>query len=192
VIRRRRGAETSQAFNRVKAGKTVHSKKRRMTVTTKADYTAEEWELLMRAPFMAGMAVVAASPSGPIGLIKEMFAVGRVLVEGSGEGESNELISALVSEVKAGHRPAAPTESLQSVEAAKALALNTCREVAALLARKAPAAEAEGFKRWLLTAAQRVAEASKEGGFLGIGGVRVSEAETAALAEVASALEVTA
>jgi hypothetical protein len=170
----------------------VHTKKRRMPMTTKADYTAEEWELLMRAPFMAAMAIVAASPSGPIGMIKEMFAVGRVLVEGTGEGETNELISALVAEVKAGHRPAAATESLRSIEAAKALGLNTCREVAALLARKAPTAEAEGFKRWLLTAAQRVAEASKEGGFLGIGGVRVSDAEKAALAEVASALEVPA
>ena len=161
-------------------------------MTAKADYTAEEWELLMRAPFMAAMAIVAVSPSGPIGLIKEMFAVGRGLVEGGGEGETNALINALVSEVKAGHRPAAATESLLSTEEAKALALKACHEVAALLARKAPAAEAEGFKRWLLTTAQRTAEASKEGGFLGIGGVRVSEAEQAALAEVASALEVTA
>jgi len=162
-----------------------------VAVTTKADYTAEEWELLMRAPFMAAMAIVAASPSGPIGVIKEMFAVGRGLVEG-GEGETNALINALVSEVKAGDRPSAATESVQSTEEAKALALNACREVSALLARKAPAAEAEGFKRWLLTTAQRTAEASKEGGFLGIGGVRVSDAEQAALAEVASALEVTA
>jgi hypothetical protein len=159
-------------------------------MTTKADYTAEEWELLMKAPFMAGMAIVAASPSGPIGMVKEMFAVGRVLAEESGKGSANELIGALVSDVKAGHRPAASTESISSVEEAKDLALKACREVAALLARKAPVAEAEGFKRWLLTAAQRVAEASKEGGFLGIGGVRVSDAEQAALGEIAGALGV--
>jgi hypothetical protein len=159
-------------------------------MTTKADYTAEEWELLMKAPFMAGMAIVAASPSGPIGVVKEMFAVGRVLVEGTEESSTNELISALVSDVKAGHRPAASTESISSVEEAKDLALKAYREVAALLARKAPAAEAEGFKRWLLTAAQRVAGASKEGGFLGLGGVRVSDAEQAALGEIAGALGV--
>jgi hypothetical protein len=62
--------------------------------------------------------------------------------------------------------------------------------VVTLLARKAPAPEAEGYKRWLLTVAQRVAEAAKEGGFLGIGGVRVSEAEQATLAEIAGALGV--
>ena len=140
---------------------------------------------------MAGMAVVAASPSGPIGVIKEMFAVGRSLAEGSGEDSTNDLISAVVADLKAGHRPATPTESIPSVEEAKTLALTTCREVAALLARKAPAAEAEGFKHWLVTAAQHVAEASKEGGFLGIGGVRVSDAEKAALAEIAGALGVT-
>jgi hypothetical protein len=33
-----------------------------------------------------------------------------------------------------------------------------------------------------------VAEASKEGGFLGFGGVQVSEAEKATLAEIATAL----
>jgi hypothetical protein len=165
---------------------------RRASVTTKADYTAEEWELIKRAPLMAGMAVVAASPSGPIGLVKEMFAVGRVLAEGSGEGSTNELINALVADIRAGNRPASPTESISSVEEAKDLGLQACRDVAALLARKAPAAEAEEFKRWLLTAAQQVAEAAKEGGFLGIGGVRVSDAETAALGEIAGALEVPA
>ena len=159
-------------------------------MTTKADYTAEEWELIMRAPFMAGMAVIAASPSGPVGVVKEMFAVGRLLAEASGESPTNELIGALISDVKAGHRPAALTQSASRVEEAKDLALKACREVTVLLARKAPAAEAEGFKRWLLTAAQWVAEASKEGGFLGIGGVRVSNAEQATLGEIAGALGV--
>ena len=80
---------------------------------------------------------------------------------------------------------------MQRPEEIKALALQTCREVAALLARKAPTLEAEGCKRWLLMVVQRVAEAAKEGRFLGIGGVRVSGAEQATLAEIAGALGVT-
>jgi hypothetical protein len=36
--------------------------------------------------------------------------------------------------------------------------------------------------------AQKVAEASSEGGFLGFGGVQVSDAEKASLADVARAL----
>jgi hypothetical protein len=159
-------------------------------MTTKADYTAEEWELLTKGPFMAAMAVVAASPSGPIGVIKELSAIGQVLEEASQSGETNALINSLVSDIKAGYRPAGPTEQVQRLEEIKALALQTCREVATLFARKAPAPEVEGYKRWLLTVAQRAAEAAKEGGFLGIGGVRVSEAEQATLAEIAGALGV--
>jgi len=34
-----------------------------------ADYTKEEWDLLLRA----AMVVVAAGPSGPIGVLKELY-----------------------------------------------------------------------------------------------------------------------
>jgi hypothetical protein len=160
-------------------------------MTTKADYTAEEWDLLTRGPITASMAIVAASPSGPIGVIQELSAVGRALQEASQSGEPNALINALVSDVKAGYRPSGMREQGQQPEEIKDLALQTCQEIAALLARKAPVPEAEGFKRWLLTAAQQAAEAAKEGGFLGIGGVRVSAAEQAVLAELAGRLGVT-
>ena len=84
-----------------------------------------------------------------------------------------------------------PTERPQDLAQAKAQALGACREIAALLGRKAPG-EAESFKWWLLRSAQGVAEAAKEGGVFGIGGVQVSEAEKTALAEVAQALGVKA
>ena len=159
-------------------------------MSTKADYTKEEWEMLVKSPLMAAMAVVAASPSGPIGTLKEMFAVGKGMLEGA-EGTTNPLIGALVADIKAGARPAMPTERPHDLAQLKSQALGACRDVAALLGRKAPG-DAEGFKRWLLGVAQRAAEAAKEGGFLGIGGVQVSEAERTALAEVTQALGVTA
>jgi hypothetical protein len=137
------------------------------------------------------MVVIAASLSGPIGVIKELSAVGRVLQEASQSGETNALIHALISDVKAGYRPSGMTEQEQQPEEIKDLALQTCQEITALLTRKAPVPEAEGFKRWLLTAAQQAAEAAKEGGFLGIGGVRISAAEQAVLAELAGRLGVT-
>jgi hypothetical protein len=159
-------------------------------MSTKADFTKDEWELLLKAPLMAGMAVVAASPSGPIGVFQEIFAVGKGLLEGA-EGTTNPLIGAVVADIKAGNRPSMPAERPEDIAQVKAQALGACREVAALLGRKAPS-EAEAFKRWLLATAQRAAEGAKEGGFLGIGGVRVSDAEKAALAEVAGALGVNA
>jgi hypothetical protein len=159
-------------------------------VSTKADYSREEWESLLKAPMMAAMAVVAASPSGPIGVLKEMFAVGKGLLEGA-EGTTNSLIAAMVADIKAGNRPTVPTERPQDLAQVKAQALGACREAAALVSRKAPG-EAEGFKRWLLATAQRAAEAAREGGVFGIGGVAVSDAERAALGEVAAALGVKA
>ena len=155
-------------------------------MSTKADYSKDEWESLLKAPMMAAMAVVAASPSGPIGVVKEMFAVGKGLLEGA-EGTTNPLIAAVVADFKAGNRPATPGDRPQDLAQVKAQALGACRDVTALLARKAPG-EAEGFKRWLLGTAQRTAEAAKEGGVFGIGGVSVSDAEKAALGEVAGAL----
>ena len=52
---------------------------------------------------------------------------------------------------------------------------------------KAPE-DAAGFKRWLQDVAQKAAEAGTEGGFMGFGGVAVSDAEKATLAEISGAL----
>ncbi len=58
----------------------------------------------------------------------------------------------------------------------------------AFVSAKAPS-DAASFKNWLRQISQSVAEASSEGGFLGIGGVAVSDAEKATMAEISSALK---
>jgi hypothetical protein len=65
--------------------------------------------------------------------------------------------------------------------------LENLREVSAILAAKAPG-DAPAFKAWLKSISQKVAEASSEGGFLGIGGVQVSDKEKATLADISTAL----
>ena len=40
-------------------------------MTTKSDFTDEEWVRVRRAPFVAGMAISMADPGGPIELTKE-------------------------------------------------------------------------------------------------------------------------
>ena len=54
-----------------------------------------------------------------------------------------------------------------------------------LLNQKATPEEAQGIRQWLYQVAVNVATATKEGGFLSIGAVRVSDAEKAALVELA-------
>ena len=62
-------------------------------------------------------------------------------------------------------------------------------EVAKILDAKAPG-DAPAFKTWLKHMADQVAEAASEGGILGFGGVKVSDAEKASIAEVGKALGV--
>jgi hypothetical protein len=50
-------------------------------MSDKADFNADEWDLLRSAPVMASLLVVAASPSGPVGLVQETTAAGRVILQ---------------------------------------------------------------------------------------------------------------
>jgi hypothetical protein len=65
--------------------------------------------------------------------------------------------------------------------------IDRCKQAVALVEQKSPA-EAQDYKRWLLSMAHSTAAASKEGGFLGFGGTVVSETETAAVRDLALAL----
>ena len=71
----------------------------------------------------------------------------------------------------------------------KPLVIAALAKIGTLVDSKAPA-EAAGFKVWLKHTAEKVAEASAEGGFMGFGGVQVTDAEKASIAEVASALKI--
>jgi hypothetical protein len=161
-------------------------------MTTKGDFTTEEWNQIRRAPFMAGLAVVAASPSGPFGLMKEMFAVGKMLAEVKTRGASNDLVKALVVELEAGAREQSAPAELQgkTPDQIKSLAIDSLRQIVALIDKKAKPDEVQGFNQWVVAVAHKVAEAAKEGGFLGFGGTQVSEQEAATIKELSTALGV--
>src|SRR5260370_17391500 len=63
----------------------------------------------------------------------------------------------------------------------KAKCIETLRKAGAVVDAKAPG-DAAAFKSWLREISQHVAEAAKEGGFLGIAGVGGREAREATLA----------
>ena len=69
--------------------------------------------------------------------------------------------------------------------------LDNVLAAAGLISAKSPD-DSTAFSKWLLYLAQQTAEGSKEGSFLGIGGVRVSEKEKIMLAELSQALGVEA
>ena len=160
---------------------------------TKSDFTALEWNEIRRAPFMAGMVVVAASPSGPFGVVKEMFAVGKTLADVKRHGDSSDLAKAVVADLETaeGRQQSAPAEFQgKTPEQLRTAALEACRHVAEVVEKKGKPDEAQAFKHWLVSVGEKVAEAAKEGGILGFGGTRVSEQETAALKELTAVLGV--
>jgi hypothetical protein len=159
-------------------------------MTTKADFTDEEWARLERAPIVAGMAISLADPGGPIEAIKESTAAIKTMTEAAQSGGGGELVDAVARSVteKAQQRQ----NPLGDFKPRGALAgeqiLDELRAVNGLLADKATPEEAAGFREWLLTAAKRAAEAAKEGGFLGFHAERVSEGEQAMLDKLGEVL----
>ena len=152
----------------------------------KADFTVDEWDLLRSSPLMASMLVVAASPSGPIGLVQESSAAAKTVLQTVGTAETP-LLKALsedVTQTMAVPKPPPGATPGQVQEAAAEI----LRRTSALLTTKATAEETTEIKVWLAKVAQATAEAAKEGGFLGFGGTSVSDQEKAALAMLNVAL----
>jgi hypothetical protein len=166
-------------------------------MANKLSFTPEEWTKVSESVMVTGMAVSAAEPSGLWGMLKEVFASSSALAASKLDTGSNELIKAVIADFETPEGRSAIQEALRKDFAGAKPAdvvqrsLANLREVSAILNAKAPG-DAAAFKAWLRSISQKVAEASTEGGFLGIGGVQISEAEKATLADIAKALGTTA
>ena len=166
-------------------------------MANKQNFNPDEWSKILQSTMLAGIAITAAEPSGLWGALKEAFASSSALAAAKSNTSSSELIKAVVSDFETKEGRASIQEALrQHLAGAKPAdavqrSLANLRDVSAILDAKAPQ-DAAGFKTWLRAISQNVADASSEGGFLGIGGVKVSEAEKATLAEISKALGTTA
>jgi hypothetical protein len=163
------------------------------SMTDKSNFTADEWKTLLESVMMAGIAVSAAEPSGLWGVLKESFASGSELVRVKMDAGANQLIKAVAADFETSEgRDTARDGIKESLKGLKPVDIKTkCIDIlqraGAVVDTKAPG-DATAFKGWLRQISQHVAEASTEGGFLGIGGVKVSEAEKATLTEISNAL----
>jgi hypothetical protein len=157
-------------------------------MTSKADYTEQEWVRLRRAPFVAGLAISIADPGGPIELAKETIATLRAT---STPPSQEELLVAVSQEigsmVNQKQNPMAGFKPDSSALAGKMI-LDELTGVNEILIAKATPEEADAFRRWLLAAAQASADGAKEGGFLGFGAELVSQGEQRMLGELREAL----
>lgn len=155
-------------------------------MSSKSDYTSEEWALLARAPFLVGMFITVASPSGITGVLEESLAVSQDLLQPQ---TTTPLIQTLLADIQTSKgKLAQPSQKLTRQNAPDHV-LESLRAVAQILEQKALPEESTVFKDWLMLIAQDTAEAAKEGGFLGIGGTQVNRAEETALEQIREALD---
>ena len=159
-------------------------------MTTKADFTEEEWARLERAPFIAGMAISLADPGGPIEAVKESMAVVKTVTEAAQSGTGTELVDEVAKSVadKARQRKNPIGDFRPKGALAGQAILDELRAVHELVTQKATPEEAAAFREWLLEAAKRTADAAKEGGFMGFKAERVSEGEQQMLDKLKEAL----
>lgn len=166
-------------------------------MSKKSDYTPEEWELLLEVPPLVGTAVMVAGRSGIGGSMKESFAVASGVLAAREGFESNELVQSLIDARIEGKERSSVEQVSGNPYLGKPpteirdIVVEKCQQVSALLTEKASdGPEATGFKQWAVDVGEKVANAAKEGGFLGIGGERVSEEETIVLSAVRKALNI--
>jgi hypothetical protein len=144
-------------------------------MTRKADFTEQEWELVLEGPPSAGMIVVTAQRGGTI---RETLAIARAYVEARQQHGESELLDEIVAA-----KPELDHTRYHSVAELKQHGLQHLRDAVEVLERKATPGEVEGYKHFVLTLADKVASAHREGG------ASVGDAERAAIAEISASLD---
>jgi hypothetical protein len=143
-------------------------------MTTKDAFTEQEWETIREAPVSAGMIVVTAQKGGTF---RESFAMAKAYAEARQQhGGGSELVEALV-----GEKPARDHHHYHSYDELKQAGLQHVHEALAVLEQKATPEDVDAYRKFVLALADRVAHAHREHG------QEVSEAEQAALDEIAAA-----
>jgi hypothetical protein len=143
-------------------------------MTGKADFSKDDWELVSEGPPSAGLIVVTAQRGG---MFRETFAIGKAYAEARREHGDSQLLDELVS-----GRPERDHTRYHSPEQLKQGGLQHLRDAVDLLEQKATPEEVADYKRFVLTVADKVANAHREGDS------DVSEAEKASIDEIAAAL----
>jgi len=161
-------------------------------MTTRTDYTDEEWKNIKAGPLLAGIYVSTVAKSGPIDTAKEALAISQSVADLVKKGSANQLIATLIEEVQLKEGQAVQTReaitvNVKTPEELRTVTIDALQQASAALSKATPEETTE-YKQFVLSVAQRVAEAGKEGGFLGIGGTRVSPPETRAIEEIGAAL----
>ena len=144
-------------------------------MTTHADFTEAEWDTVREGPTSAGMIITTAERGGTF---REVMAMAKAYTEARQDHGASELLDEIVSA-----KPHVDHTRYSSPEELKQAGLQRVRDAVALLEAKASPEEVDEYRRFVVTLAEKVANAHREGG-----DSAVSDAERAAIEEIRGAL----
>jgi hypothetical protein len=144
-------------------------------MTAKVDFTEEEWNVVREGPSAAGLMVLMAQSGGSF---RESWALAKTYAEARKQHGESQLLDELVSE-----KP--DLKRYHSANELEQQGLDGLRNAVDVLERKAAPEEVDGYRRFVLAVAQRVAKAHEEEG------EPVSAAEQAAIEKIASTVGTT-
>jgi hypothetical protein len=143
-------------------------------MTTKADFSPEEWDTVLHGPSTAGMIVITAAHGGTF---RETFAMTKAYTDARSEHGDSELLDEIVAA-----KPTMDHTRYHSPDELREAGLVHLRSAVALLESKATAEELGDYRQFVLTLANKVAAAHSEHG------QAVSPAEAEAIEQIAAAL----
>ncbi len=125
-------------------------------MTTKADFSDDEWGVVLEGPPSAGLLVITAAKGG---MLRETWAMSKAYAEARRQHGASELLDEIVAA-----KPEMDHTRYHTPEELRTHALQHIRDAVGLLETKATAEELDAYRRFVLAVAGRVAAAHKEGG----------------------------
>ena len=159
---------------------------------TKNDFSVTDWVTLRDSPYLVGLATLMAGSSG-LGTIKESIAIAQGVMENQTSAFAFIRDSTGRAEMEAAHASLrtmfSGSEDKRSKETVQRVALEQVRKSLSLLSGTASTEETDAWRKMLYGIAEKVANAAREGGFLGFGGTLVSEGEQSFLNQLRDTLQ---
>jgi hypothetical protein len=148
-------------------------------VAGKSDFSEDEWHVVVQGPPAAGLIVVTAQRGGTF---RETFSIAKSYAAAAKLVAEGDLLREIVT-----HRPELDRTRYRSPEQLREHGLQHIRDAVALVEAKAPG-DLGDYREFTLALAKNVADAHREGD----GDGARSEAELAAIDQIAAALGTTA
>jgi len=141
-------------------------------MTTKADFTDQEWKTVLEGPPAAAVIVMLAQRGGTF---RETWAIGKAYAEARQQHGSSELLDEIVAA-----KPEIDHAHYSSFADVKQHGLEHVSDAVSILRQKATPDELADYERFVVAVAEKVAHAHREHG------AEVSEAEQAAINEISA------